>query len=74
MTCKNCNVIAKGEVSWDSLFPKLKERCPLFPTWFLGGCFNFIMSILVLSILWTPGLMFIQSRQVENGSTPRKST
>ena len=25
MTSKNCNVIAKGEESWDSIFPKLKE-------------------------------------------------
>ena len=26
MTSKNCNVIAKGEVSWDSIFPKLRSR------------------------------------------------
>ena len=25
MTSKNCNVIAKGEVNWDSFFPKLQE-------------------------------------------------
>ena len=25
MTSKNCNVIVKDEVNWDSIFPKLKE-------------------------------------------------
>ena len=29
MTSKNCNVIAKGEVNWDSIFPKLKESIVL---------------------------------------------